>query len=483
MTPFLAIAKLTCRATMRSYVFHFLFLLLLAVIFILPNTIISDGTAKGLIYVSLKYCLGVSGFLLSLSTIWVSCFTLSNDLETYQMHMICVKPVSRVVIWLGKLTGVVFLHGVLLLLSSIIIYIFTIWQFERSTFSDEEKEKIKNEVLVGRRVYMPEMPDFSKEVEEQITKLNLAIKEGKPGAPDKQLSLAEKRKLIKEIRNQIIAKYGEIPFGNFREWKYKALDPLQKSPLSFRYRIYVGKVSSKDQRQTLGIFGAYVPFYENEEDAKKGKEPKYELIPKTSEPESFMCGVFLEDKISPVIIRKDGTARIAFQNLDPEKASLFFQPNDGPKLLEPKVSFFQNYLRAAFVIFLRIILLAGLGASAGGLFSMPVAVFIVISYLIFGISASFVIDIERDFGYDEEALRASESLWETAARQTSHGILAVIIPMQKFEVSDTVADGELIEFSFIAKFFTEIFLIRGLPLFVVAVYLYKRREIGLIVKK
>ncbi|HPO91487.1 MAG TPA: hypothetical protein PLJ44_10295, partial [Victivallales bacterium] len=80
MTPFLAIAKLTCRATMRSYVFHFLFLLLLAVIFILPNTIISDGTAKGLIYVSLKYCLGVSGFLLSLSTIWVSCFTLSNDL-------------------------------------------------------------------------------------------------------------------------------------------------------------------------------------------------------------------------------------------------------------------------------------------------------------------------------------------------------------------------------------------------------------------
>lgn len=454
----------------------------MAVIFILPNAVISDGTARGLIHVSLKYSLGISGFILSLSTIWVSCFALSNDLETYQMHMLTVKPVSRVTIWLGKLSGVILLHGLLLFIASLIIYFFAMWQFSMSAYSESEKEKIRNEVLVGRRVFMPEMPDFSQEVNKQMRKLSEAIKQGTPGAPQK-MTLEEKRKFLKETKKQIIAKYGEIPFGQFKEWNYKGLDPKQKNNLYFRYRIYVGKISSKDQRETVGLWGAYAPIYESEEDAKKGLPPKYVLIPKTPTPETFMCGVFSEDKLSPVIIKNDGTATMAFQNLDNESATLFFQPQDGPKLLERKTSFLNNYLRAVFMIFLRIVLLAGLGASAGALFSMPVAVFIVLSYLTFGMAASFIIDIERDFSYDEDELVALESFTETLARKVSHALLSVIIPMQKFEVSDTVANGELIEFKFMAKFLLEIFLIRGLPLFALASYLYKRREIGLVVKK
>ena len=61
--------------------------------------------------------------------------------------------------------------------------------------------------------------------------------------------------------------------------------------------------------------------------------------------------------------------------------------------------------------------------------------------------------------------------------------MTVVIPMQKFEVSDTIADGELIELSFIGRFIIEIFVLRGLPIFAMAIYLYKRREIGLIIRK
>ncbi len=482
MRAFLAIAKLTCRATLRSYVFHFLFAVLLAVIFILPNAVVSDGTARGLIYVSLKYCLGASGFILSLSTVWVSCFILSNDLETYQMHMLAVKPVSRVVIWLGKFAGVVLLHGVLLLVASLVIYGFTLWQFRRSTFSAEEKARIDNEVFVGRRVYLPERPDFGEEVRKEMEKLSYAIKTGAPGAPT-SMSSAEKRKFLKETQKQLVARYGEIPFGQFKSWDYRGLDPKQDTPLSFRYRIYVGKVSSKDQRETLGMWGAYAPVYGNEEDQKKGLPPKYELISKTNYPESFMCGVFFEDRVSPAVVRPDGSATMAFQNFDPGKSALFFQPDDGPKLLERRSGFLENYLRGVFMVFLRIVLLAGLGASAGALFSMPVAVFIVASYLLFGMAATFVIDIERDFNYDDEELAAFESAFETVARKASHALLTVVIPMQNFEVSDTVADGELVETGFIARFFGEIFLLRGLPIFALAAYLYKRREIGLVVRK
>jgi hypothetical protein len=271
--------------------------------------------------------------------------------------------------------------------------------------------------------------------------------------------------------------------GQIKKWTYRGLDPKQKEPLSIRYRIYVGKVSSKDQRETYGIWSVIAPVYKNEDDMLKGIPPTYGLIPKSPYPEKFMCGVFFEERLSPSIIAPDGTVTIAFQNFDTGNSTLFFQSNDGPKLLEKRSGFLENYLRAVFMIFLRIILLAGLGASAGALLSMPVAVFFVISYLLFGMAATFVVDIERDFAYDIDALENYETLTDTIARRASHALLTVVIPMQKFEASDSVADGELIEFSFITKFIFEIFIIRGLPIFALAAYLYKRREIGLVIKK
>jgi hypothetical protein len=135
------------------------------------------------------------------------------------------------------------------------------------------------------------------------------------------------------------------------------------------------------------------------------------------------------------------------------------------------------------MIFFRLVLLSGLGASAGGLLSMPVAVFFVISYLVFGIAATFVVSIEKSFDFDIEALEQSEAFHETASRYASHALLAVIIPIQKFEVSDTIAEGELIELSFIRRFIMDVFLLRGLPVFALAIFLYKRREIGLIIRK
>jgi hypothetical protein len=303
--------------------------------------------------------------------------------------------------------------------------------------------------------------------------------------PEK-LGKEDKKRYLKEMRKQIIARHGEIKKGDIRLWTFRGLDPKQKNLLFLRYRIYVGKVSSKDQRETMGIWGARAPIYEDEEKDKPDnpkKEPRYEIVAKSPHPEQIMCGVFIEQRLSPAVIDPEGKVTIAFTNLDTGGSPLFFQPGDGPKLMEKRTGFFQNYIRAVFMIFLRIVFLAGLGASAGGLLSMPVAVFLVISYLIIGIAATFIIGIEKTFDFDTEELEKVESALESASRYTSHALMTVVIPMQKFEVSDTIADGELIELSFIGRFIIEIFILRGLPIFALAIYLYKRREIGLIIRK
>jgi hypothetical protein len=482
-----AIIKLTCRASVRSHIFHILLLVLLVTIAILPNTVLGDGTASGYIRVSLKYCLGAIGFILSLSTIWVGCFILSNDLETYQIHMVFTKPASRAKVWVGKCLGVVLVHGILLLVASIIVYSLILWQFYKSPFTAEEKSRIENEVLVGRKVFLPEFPDIDSKVRLEYGKRIKYLKSTQAENFQK-LSGIEKRKMLRELRNQIIAQYGEVNPGqsNTKKWDFKGLNTEIKTPLYFRYRTYVGKISSKDQRETAGIWSVrlLVPKDENVKDRKPGEEVamKEIFIPKSQYPERLMCGVFHEIALSPGTIDKDGVVTVAFTNFDIEGKPVFFQAADGPKLLIKTGSFLENYLRAVFMIFLKLLFLAGLACAAGGLLSMPTAVFVVLSYLLLGIFATFVIDIESQYSDDEE-LSQLEEWHETVGRVVSHTLLWGIIPMHKFEVTDEVANGELIETKFIAKTFFEFFILRGLPIFLVGIWLYRRREMGTIIQK
>ena len=129
MTAFLAIIKLTCKAAMRSHVFQTLLGILIFTIIVLPLTVVGDGTAHSYIQVSLQYCLGAISFILSMSTIWLGCVTMGTDIESYRLHMVVSKPISRVTIWLGKWTGVIVVHTVLLIISSLLVYAFILLQF------------------------------------------------------------------------------------------------------------------------------------------------------------------------------------------------------------------------------------------------------------------------------------------------------------------------------------------------------------------
>ncbi|HBC86449.1 MAG TPA: hypothetical protein DCZ94_05800 [Lentisphaeria bacterium] len=481
-----AIIKLTCRASIRSHIFHLLLFVLLLAILILPNTVLGDGTASGFIQVSLKYCLGVVGFILSLSTIWVGCFVLSNDLESYQIHMVFTKPISRMKVWIGKWLGVVLIHGILLLVSSGIVYGFILLQFSWKNFTKEEKTRIENEVLVGRKVYLPDLPDIDAKVKAEFQK-RVAYLKTVQAENFQNLTNTEKRTMLGDLRKQIVALHGEVkpgPSGS-RYWNFKGLNKNIKTPLYFRYRMYVGKISSKDQREVDGIWS--VRFLVPEEDVK-GRKPGEEIatkeifVPKSQYPEKQMCGVFHEIALMPAVIDKDGTATIVFTNFDRENKPVYFQAADGPKLLMNAGPFWENYLRAVFMILLKLLFLAGLACTAGGLLSMPMAVFVVFSYLLVGICASYIINIESEFG-DVHELVQYEAWHETAARIVSRSILWGIIPMQKFEVSDIVANGELIELSFMGRTVFDFFILRGVPIFIIGVLLYRRRELGLIIRK
>ena len=59
MKSFLAIVRQTMRSAIRAKVFHVLGVLILLSVFLLPATVSGDGTAKGLVQISLTYSLGI----------------------------------------------------------------------------------------------------------------------------------------------------------------------------------------------------------------------------------------------------------------------------------------------------------------------------------------------------------------------------------------------------------------------------------------
>lgn len=102
MKPFWAIVKLTLRNCVRSHLFQLLLFLLLLCVVLIPSTISGDGTAGGFIRISLLYSLSAVSTILALSSIWLGCFVMAQDIDNYQLHMVVTKPVSRVKIWLAK---------------------------------------------------------------------------------------------------------------------------------------------------------------------------------------------------------------------------------------------------------------------------------------------------------------------------------------------------------------------------------------------
>jgi hypothetical protein len=467
MKAFWAIIKITFKSAIRSHIFQLLLLILgLCVVFI-PSTISGDGTAHGFIQISLKYSMSAVAFILSLSSIWLACQVMSRDVENYEIHMVVSKPASRITVWLAKWTGICMIHLSLMFIAAAVVYSFVNWQYSRRDFHPIEKERIDNEVLVGRRVFMPILPDFDAKAKEM-----LEIEKAR--AEELGLSF-DPQKAYKECKVKATASYSELLPGQMRTWQYMGLPTEEDRPLYVSYRFYVNKVDSSKQRLSHGMWGYGQPkFIEQKEDDGNVKEKKFvgfDLL-MDPQPRQFMTGTFNEITLPTGLVAPDGEVRINFVNTDLQKAPFYAQREDGPKLLLKVATFGENYFRAVVVLSLQLIILAGLGCAAAAVLSMPTAVFVVLSYLIFGSVATYMVGTTY-FGGPGDVI----AYW------VGKIILLGVIPMQKFEVTNYVANGELIELTLMGKLFLQYFVLRGLPLFLLGMWLYKKRELGLVIRK
>ena len=477
MKSYWAIVKLTFRNALRSHIFQLLLLLLLLAVIVIPTTVSGDGTAGGFIRVSLLYSLSTVSFILALSSVWLGCHAMTQDIDNYQLHMVVTKPVSRIKIWLAKWTGVYLVHLILLLAATMAIYFIILYKYNQQDFPQSEREKIRNEVMVGRRVFWPEKTDYeaaSRElVKERINRLRARGQEV-DSSPSTQEAM------LKEARRDVVTSDSELEFDRPKEYQFKGLPADLDKPLFLRYRPYVGKVASEGQRMTRSMWIAGIPRVAEKKPAanvfEQEQKERYEYYPQplSEFPEQVMSGEFHE-KVLPAswkVIAPDQTVRFIYVNADDMQEKQYFQPIDGPKLLVEVSGFFENYMRSVAIVALELLILCGLGCAFGGILTLPTAIFVAVSYLMFGSFAVYMTNLSYVAG-------TADHIGQFIAKV----LLLVVSPVQAFEVSGLVANGEIVELAYFWMLFKSYFIYRALPLFLLGMILYRRRELGLVIRK
>ncbi|MBO4648035.1 MAG: hypothetical protein J5806_07755 [Lentisphaeria bacterium] len=480
MTPFLAIVKLTCRSAVRSNVFRFLLFLLIVCVILVPNTLKGDGTVRGYLQVMLEYSTAFVTVILSTSVIWLACKEFCTDVENGQLHMIAVKPVSRVTVWLGKFTGVFLIHFVLLAISFAFIYVFLMFQYNRQNFTPEERARMENEVFVGRRAFTPDLGDLNQKVQEELARRVENAK--KLGEPLPEMDGAARRKYIQTVRMEILAGMGEVRPGKSKIWHYTGLPESYDGPVYIGSRIYSGTIGSKNQKIGQGFwFFRYVQRITDDNIKDKDGKPvvkETRELPLQLPPEQILTNAYKEFSVPGDILIYDGSAYVGFANLQTKESEVMhFQVTECPCLLLKETSFLNNYLRALAGIALGILALDLIASSFAAFLSMPTAVFLTLSYMLTGLFSRYLISsIEITSGDNLELMDKVGSL-------LAQIMISLLIPVQDFFVSGHLATGTLIEFSHLGSLLIFNIILKGLPLGLLGIWLYWRRELALSMKQ
>ena len=466
MRPFFAIINLTLKNAIRSHVFQILLAILLLCVGIIPYSI-GGGSPLDFVRVSLLYSIWAIVLVLALASLWLGCFIMAQDVDSYQLHMVVAKPISRVVIWLGKWTGINIINISLLIISLTAVYSIVMYRYKSDDrFTQADRRQISSEVLVGRRVFMPTRPDFP-----ALARQALQEKMKQTGV----LPSDAQDKLYGELLQQIAAGYSELPAGQSKGWVFENLPDVGNEPLFLRYRPYLGKISSEDQRQSHLQWIVIRPSGEavlpSGERVAASEWPQ----PLSDGPEQTFTGVFYEKTIPGEwqVITPDRKVRVMVANFDKFGEKHYYQPADGPKLLLRICGFEGNYLRMVLVLVIQMLLLSALACAFGGFLTMPTAVFVVASYLLLGSFSTLLTD---------QSFFVSTA-WDQIGQNLAKLLLIIVIPLQAFDVTELLSTGELIEFSLIWRLFFNFFILRGLPLFLFGMWMYRKRELGLAVRK
>lgn len=423
----LAIVRLTLREAVRSRSLLAVTVLLLAGLVGLPLLIPGDGTATGRVHVMLHYTLRYAVTLLAVGTLWAACASLAVETQDRSLQLLVAKPVRRWEIWLGKWLAIVGLNAGLLAIAGLLLVGALRWITRPAALTPQERQAVQTQILTARKLVRPAEELSSTDLDAHLNELTRAGRLP-PGARADQARLLAIAALGREVRT--------VAPGTSARWSFRLPPDMQKGqPLTLRLRFH----SSRPERVPLdGEWRLGPPGAPPVQRVRRGFYPSAAvLVP-----------------VPPAAIGADGTITAEFTNLEERMpATAIFDPDDGLQLFVHWGAFEPNLLRALLIVWCELAFLAALGLAAGGLFSLPVAVFVSLAALVVLAFGGYIERVVATgvFYVPHEGGLPREGPLEAAAKGLYRALHVITGPLVRLDAVNPLVEARYITWSTVGR--------------------------------
>jgi hypothetical protein len=453
MNTLWAITMLSVRRTVRSRVVLLLTPLLLAVALLLPGALKGDGTLSGQVQLSVGYTLGIIRFLLALAAVWTGCASISSDISTRRIYLVVTKPVSALHIWLGNWLGQVALLGVMLFVVSAVVYGSLMWRMQAMAVTPEQQQRLREEVLVARRVLRPDYTLLRSQAEDLYQQHAAAgtLPEG-----------MTREQALEGLTEALILENNRVEPGEKAHWRFhipRDLQPVRSAHV--RYRLSAAKF-------TANIFSVTWLFGTGD-----GASPR-------AVPVTVSRGKAVSVNVPPAALPDAAVFVAELLNRGEGNHSLILPPKAGPELLCYAGGFAANYLRALLVMFCQLAFWTAAGVTAGCLFSLPVAAFATGWFALLSGLGGYLRRISTEYAF---AGGSAEHGWMNRVFGPLYYILYQLVrPLESAPVLSLLTHGERIAWSVPGmELLVRVLIYCGL-LALIGQYALHRRELGMPMK-
>lgn len=448
-----AVAKITFSHAIRMKIAIVVLLLLIVLLPLMSMILDGDGTLVGKLQTFASYGLGLIGFLLSILTIAISCFTLSNDLKRKHLYLTVTKPIRRFELLIGKLLGTILLNLILLALFGSILYAGVIVIPKISDAPPEQVARAEHEFFTSRIGLKPQLDMESLNEKARQRFQDLQTKKQLPEG----MGLS---RVMAELQSEEIMRAKSVAPGREKVWEFENVrikNPQYPNTVIFiRYK-YQTSIEPPDGQ----VFGQWRVGDIRQHGPTEARTQVYGMDGQEA------TRTMHEFAVPANAVAADGYLAVRFFN-NPSMNQTVIIPED-VEVLYRTGTFTGNYLRTILLMFVQLTFLSILGISLTTFLSFPIAILISVSVFFIGLINFFIMDA---IGMVSDVVLVAYSV--------------IIRPLlwflphfdQMYQPSWYIIDGKTLEWSFLLSTIGITLFVKGLLLLAAGMFIFSRREVA-----
>ncbi|MCA9295959.1 MAG: hypothetical protein KC983_05565, partial [Phycisphaerales bacterium] len=205
---------------------------------------------QGFIASSLRFTL----FMAAIMTLFLACSTVAFEIRDRQIWQLMTKPVNRLQYLIGKWIGIVCINFVLLIVSSMSVYLYVQYMRTLPAKNFEDRVAVDSEILAARIAADPVYPQLA--AQQLRDAVNQAIENDPELRQLEEIPLIVERKKADDIRMIFNARQRSVPPGTPREFIFRNLQNAPKlgDVMNLRYRFHILDDSEHDEFPATFIF-------------------------------------------------------------------------------------------------------------------------------------------------------------------------------------------------------------------------------------